>query len=121
MIRTVLALPGRLIALLGLGVWAVVAILRSSFQVARDVIAPTGRLAPVVVVVRLRTRTRAELATLSALVTLTPGTLPVGITTDEIWVHGLYGRDPDGLRREVEDVQSRVLRALRDPEKAREV
>lgn len=121
MIPTLLALPGRLGALVRLGVWAVVAIVRASFQVARDVVAPTGRLAPVVVVVALRTRTRAETATLSGLITLTPGTLPVGITGDEIWVHGLYGQHPDRLRREVDDLQSRVLRALRHPETVQEV
>lgn len=116
------AFVGRLVALVGLGAWAVGAIVVASVQVARDVIAPSGRLVPVVVVVPLRTRSRAETATVSGLVTLTPGTLPVGITADpdEIWVHGLYGKDPAQLRDEVEDVQRRVLRALRGSDPGQE-
>ena len=121
MIQTLRILPGRLLALVSLGMWAAVAITRSSLQVARDVVAPSGRVVPVVLVVPLRTRTRAETATLSGLITLTPGTLPVGITDDQIWVHGLYGRHPEQLRRDVEDLQTRVLRALRHPERVQEV
>jgi multicomponent Na+:H+ antiporter subunit E len=120
MMQTLKLLPGRLLALVALGVWTALAITRSSLQVARDVIAPSGRVVPVVLVVPLRTRTRAETATLSGLITLTPGTLPVGITDDQIWVHGLYGQHPERLRAEVEDLQTRILRALRHPETVKE-
>jgi len=46
------AFVGRLVALVGLGAWAVGAIVVASVQVARDVIAPSGRLVPVVVWLR---------------------------------------------------------------------
>ena len=112
--------PGRIVALLGLVLWATGAIIRASLQVARDVVAPSARIAPVVLVVPLRTRTRAEVATVSGLITLTPGTLPVGITESAIWVHGVYGRDPDRLREELDDLQTRVLRGFRYPQSGRE-
>lgn len=112
--------PGRLLALLWLAAWAAVAIVRSSLQVARDVVAPSSRIAPVVLVVPLRTRTSLEVATVSGLITLTPGTLPVGITSESMWVHGVYGQDPEALREELEALQTRVIAALRYPENVRE-
>lgn len=112
--------PGRIVAMLGLIVWATGAIVRASLQVARDVVAPSARIAPVVLVVPLRTRTRVEVATVSGLITLTPGTLPVGITESAIWVHGVYGQDPEQLRAEIEELQTRVLRGFRYPESVRE-
>lgn len=120
--RTVLARvhPGRLLALLWLAGWAVAAIVRSSLQVARDVIAPSSRIAPVVLVLPLRTRSSVEVATVSGLITLTPGTLPVGITADSMWVHGLYGQDPEVLREDLEALQTRVIAAFRYPETVRE-
>lgn len=112
--------PGRLLALLWLAVWAAGAIVRSSLQVARDVVAPSSRIAPVVLVVPLRTRSSVEIATVSGLITLTPGTLPVGITADSMWVHGLYGQDPEALRDELETLQTRVIAAFRYPETVQE-
>ncbi len=112
--------PGRLAALVALAAWAVGAIVRSSLQVARDVVAPSARIAPVVLVVPLRTRSSLERATVSGLITLTPGTLPVGITAESIWVHGVYGQDPEELRSELEALQARVIRAFRYPETGRE-
>lgn len=112
------AVPGRLLAVLGLLAWSVVAVVTASLQVARDVIVPSSRIAPVVLVVPLRCRTPLETATLSGLITLTPGTLTVGITDDPptLWVHGVYGTDPEALRRELVSLETRVLRALRHPE-----
>jgi multicomponent Na+:H+ antiporter subunit E len=78
-------------------------------------------VAPVVLVVPLRARTGIETATVSGLLTLTPGTLTVGIESSPssppaLWVHGMYGADPEALRAEVQAMEHRVLRALRYPQ-----
>jgi multicomponent Na+:H+ antiporter subunit E len=111
-------LPGRLLAIAGLALWSVVAVVRASTQVARDIVAPSPRIAPVVLVLPLRTRTAVEAATVSGLFTLTPGTLTVGLVGDPpaIWVHGMYGSDPEALRAGLRSMETRVLRALRHPE-----
>lgn len=116
-------LPGRLLAVLALLAWAAVEVIRASAQVLRDIVVPSSRLAPVVLVVPLRCRTRLETATFSGLLTLTPGTLTVGINDDPptLWVHGLYGQDVEVLRAEVLAVEDRVLRALRYPAAVQEV
>lgn len=110
--------PGRVAALLGLIAWSSGAVVNASLQVARDIVVPSSRLAPAIVVFPLRTRTAAETATVSGLITLTPGTLTVTVRQDppELWVHGLYGSDPEALRASLADLESRVLRALRHPE-----
>ena len=104
----------RVAAVVGLVLWAVWQIARASAQVARDVVAPSARISPAILVVPLRCRTRAEMATVSSLITLVPGTLSVGVTEEPaLWVHGMYGSDPERLRRDVLDLETRVLRALR--------
>ncbi len=105
---------GALVALLA---WTLQAIVVSSAQVARDIIAPSPRLAPGVVILPLRCRTPMEVALLSALITLTPGTLVVTVDADlnELWVHSMYAREPEELRSELMSVEDRVLGALRSP------
>lgn len=108
---------GALVALLA---WTVQAIVVASVQVARDIIAPSPRLAPGIVILPLRCRTPLEVATLSALITLTPGTLTVTVTPDlaQLWVHSMYAREPEELRARLVSVEDRVLGALRSPGRA---
>lgn len=112
---TPVRLAGRIASLVALAAWASVAIVRASLMVARDVIAPSARVVPGVVIVPLRARTPVEVALVSGLVILTPGTMTVTIRPEahEMWVHGMYAADPDALRAEVLDLEGRVLRALR--------
>jgi multicomponent Na+:H+ antiporter subunit E len=108
-------------ALVGLAAWASAAIVRASAMVARDVIAPSARIVPGVVILPLRSRTSLELAVVSGLIILTPGTMTVTIRPDEheLWVHGMYAADPEALRGELRDLECRVLAALRGSRGAR--
>ena len=77
--------------------------------------------------VRSNCRTDAEVTLLSALITLTPGTLTLGTRRagavgDEdgdpdarrlLYVHGLYADDADALRAEIHDMEARMLHAMR--------
>jgi multicomponent Na+:H+ antiporter subunit E len=111
----VLLVVRRLAALIALAAWASGAIVRASLMVARDVIAPSPRVVPGVVIVPLRSRTPLETAVVSGLIILTPGTMTVTIRPDEreLWVHGMYAADPEALRAELRELEGRVLRALR--------
>ena len=105
----------RVPALVGLGLWASWAIVRSSAMVARDIVAPSSRLAPGVLIVPLQCRTPLEVSLFSGLITLTPGTLVVGVDPGlrELWVHGMYAREPEALRADLLATEARVLRTLR--------
>ncbi len=115
--RVVVQVP----SMLGLLAWTAWAVIHSSALVARDIIAPSSRLAPAVVAVRLRCQNRWEIAALTGVITITPGTLVVGIEADHsrMWVHGMYGSDPVAFRSSIEDVQDRVIGALRPNTDAR--
>lgn len=115
MLRQVGWAVGRVPALVGLALWASWAIVRSSAMVARDIVAPSSRLAPGVLIVPLQCRTPIEVSLFSGLITLTPGTLVVGVDPGlrELWVHGMYARDPEALRADLLATEARVLRALR--------
>lgn len=105
----------RAAALLAFSAWMALEVVKATLLVARDILAPTERVAPAVVIAPLRARPGLETTLLASLISLTPGTLTVGIEPGkgEIWVHGLYGRDPDQLRAAVADLQQRLLRAVR--------
>lgn len=106
----------RLWGLPWLAVWATGAIAAASAQVARDIIKPSAKLAPGIVIVALRMRTPTEVAVWMSLVNLTPGTLVVEISDalDEAWVHSLYARDPEALKADLNDLQDRVSRSFGD-------
>lgn len=119
--RSFWRLVGRVPSILGLLAWTAWAVVHSSALVARDIIAPSSRLAPTVVAVGLRCQNRWEIAALTGVITITPGTLVVGIEADQssMLVHGMYGSDPVAFRASIEDVQNRVLGALRPNTDAR--
>lgn len=107
----------RLVGLVWLGIWTTGAIAVASVQVARDIIKPSAKLQPGVVIVPVHLATSTELAVWVSLVNLTPGTLIVGIDDDlrHAWVHSLYAGDPRTLKSGLVSEQQRVMRAFDDP------
>jgi len=105
----------RALALLQLAAWASVAIIRASIMVSRDVVAPSPRVVPGVVILPMRARTSAEVAVVAGLIILTPGTMTVSVRRDlaQLWVHGMYASDPQALRADLADLETRVLVAMR--------
>jgi multicomponent Na+:H+ antiporter subunit E len=88
----------------------------SNLRVAYDVITPKHHMKPGIVAVPLDARTDTEIAMLANLITLTPGTLSLDLSSDRtvLYVHAMYLTDPDELRREIkEGFERRVLEVLR--------
>ena len=100
-----------------LAIWATGAIASASLQVARDIIAPSARLQPGIVIVPVYLTTTTQLAVWVSLINLTPGTLTVEVSDDldEAWVHSLYAGDPEALKSDLHDLQHRVSRAFAEP------
>ncbi|MDP1571106.1 MAG: Na+/H+ antiporter subunit E [Vicinamibacterales bacterium] len=76
-------------------IWA---LLLSNLRVARTVLfTPVDRLTPGIMAVPLRLTTDAEITALANLITLTPGTLTLDVSTDRrvLFVHVLDLSDPD--------------------------
>ncbi len=88
----------------------------SNLRVAWDVVTPRARRRPGVVAVPLDATTDAEIAVLTGLITLTPGTLGLDVSPDRrtLYVHAMFVDDPDLLRAELKQgFERRVLELLR--------
>jgi multicomponent Na+:H+ antiporter subunit E len=80
-----------------------------------DILTPTSRLQPGIARFPLRCRTRFEIAFLANLISLTPGTLTVGVRRDPpvLYVHGMYAPDPERFRERLRRLEHRMLAAVR--------
>jgi multicomponent Na+:H+ antiporter subunit E len=88
----------------------------SNLRVAYDVVTPGYRMRPAVVAVPLECRSEGEITLLANLITMTPGTLALDVSDDHsvLFVHAMFVRDPDELRRSIkEGLERRVLELLR--------
>lgn len=91
-------------------------LLISSLQVAWDVLTPIHRSRPGIVAVPIEAKTDLEITALANLVSLTPGTLSLDLSSDHktLYVHAMFVDDPETIRRDIKlGMERRVLEALR--------
>jgi multicomponent Na+:H+ antiporter subunit E len=92
-------------------------LLKSAFGVAREAWRPTLRIRPGSIAVRLDVRTDVEITVLASLISLTPGTLSLDVSSDHQWlyVHGLIieGNGDDIRRTIASQLQRPTERAFR--------
>ena len=92
-----------------------VELVRSSLRVAHDVVTPADRRQPAIVCIPLDVRSDREIALLANLITLTPGTLALGLSDgrDAMLVHAMFAPDPDELRKEIKvGYERRIMELL---------
>lgn len=88
----------------------------SSVRVAYDALTPTHHMRPAVVAIPLEARTDLEILLLANLITMTPGTVSLDVSTDRrvLYVHAMYVRDPQEVRDSIKgELERRVLELLR--------
>ena len=91
-------------------------LVKANLVVAYDVLTPQHHMRPGVVAIPLRARTDFEITLLANLITMTPGTLSLDVSADRkrLYVHAMYLKDPEDLRRDItENLERRVLEILR--------
>ncbi|MFV0414944.1 MAG: Na+/H+ antiporter subunit E [Chthoniobacterales bacterium] len=87
-------------------------ILLSNFKVAWDVITPGTMSSPGIIALPLDAKSDIEILTLANLITMTPGTLSLDVSTDRktLYVHSMYLEDAKKLKKELkENFESRVI------------
>jgi multicomponent Na+:H+ antiporter subunit E len=87
----------------------------ANLKVVAAVLGPRRLLRPALVAVPLAVRTDAQIALLSNLISLTPGTLSLDVSPDRrtLYVHTMSTSSPDALRTEIkEGFERRVLEAF---------
>ena len=106
-------------------VWAVIflvllflkELLMSSIQVLRIVIKPNMNLKPAIFELETELKEDWEITLLSALITLTPGTLVVGISNDQkrLFIHALDFEDIDDAVNSIKDTFERAILEVSRP------
>jgi multicomponent Na+:H+ antiporter subunit E len=89
-------------------------LLLANFSVARDVMRPLDQLRPGIVAVPLDLETDASITLLSTLVTLTPGTLTLDVSSDRkvLYIHAMHADDLEALRADIKQGFERRVKEL---------
>jgi multicomponent Na+:H+ antiporter subunit E len=88
----------------------------ANLRVAHDVLTPGFYMRPRVLAIPLDATSDIEITLLANLISLTPGTLSLDVSTDRrvLYVHAMYASDGDAARRDIkEGLERRLLRLLR--------
>lgn len=84
-------------------------------EVALEVATPRHRMEPGIIKVPLQARSDLEITLFANLISLTPGTLTLGVADDRgaLFVHGLHVKSPDRFRARLAELERRLLRVMR--------
>lgn len=87
----------------------------SNLRVAHDVLTPTHHMRPAVIAVPLDAKTDGEITILANLITLTPGTLSLDVSSDRsvLYIHVMYLDDEAEVQAGIKHLESRLLELLR--------
>ncbi|HLV36016.1 MAG TPA: Na+/H+ antiporter subunit E [Spirillospora sp.] len=82
-----------------------VQLVTANLRVAVEVLTPGQQMRPAIVAVPLDIRRDLEITLLANLITLTPGTLSLDVSSDKrvLYVHSMYVTDIEAFRREIKD------------------
>ncbi|MBS0003316.1 MAG: Na+/H+ antiporter subunit E [Thioalkalivibrio sp.] len=102
----------RFIGFIGYFIWE---LLLSNLKVAYDVLTPTHHMCPGVIAMPLEARTDGEITIVANLISLTPGTLSLDVSTDRkvLYIHVMYLVDRDEVIRGIKSFEARILEVLR--------
>ena len=91
-------------------------VLISNARVAYDVLTPTDHAKPAIIALPLDARTDLEILLVANLISMTPGTLSMDVSTDRktLYIHAMFVEDVEQLKTELKtSIEARVLALLR--------
>jgi len=99
------------IKFLGFGL---VEIVKANIAVTKAVLSPTLKLRPGIVAIPLDLKSDAGITTLANLITLTPGTVTLDVSSDRktLYIHALEVGDVEQLRRDTKELFERRVQEL---------
>lgn len=106
-----LRILGKLEAIVLVTVFFLYEVVLANLRVAFDVLTLQHFMRPGIVAIPLEARTDLEIALLANLISLTPGTLSLDVSSDRkfLFVHAMYLSDPGSFKR----FESLLLKAIR--------
>ena len=86
----------------------------SAVRVARDTLSPSMAFRPAIIAMPLEVKSETEIMLLANLISLTPGTLSMDVSTDRstLYIHAMDVDDPDALRAEIRQGFERRIREV---------
>ncbi|HYO53879.1 Na+/H+ antiporter subunit E [Archangium sp.] len=112
--RNTYFLRGRQLA--GFALFFLQDLVRSTLRISHDVLTPAHRMTPAVLAIPLDARTDGEITFLALVVSLSPGTLALDVSSDRrvLYIHAMYAADPEAVRRGIKQgFERRILELLR--------
>ena len=90
-------------------------LLLSNLRVAIEVLSPGHNMQPRVLAIPLDACDPSEITLFANLLSLTPGTLSLDVSSDRcvLYVHAMYARDAEQARREIKTLEHRLLDVMR--------
>ena len=110
---------GKMRQALSFAIFFVKELILANLRVAADVVTPTHYMRPRVLAVPLDAQSDVEITALANLISLTPGTLSLDISTDRrvLFIHAMYAADADRIRRDIKQgLERRLLDLVRGPD-----
>lgn len=89
-------------------------IIKSNLEIARAVLAPRLKLDPGIVAIPIDVKSDAGITTLANLITLTPGTVTLDVSSDRktLYIHAFSVGDAEALRRDTKAAFERRVQEL---------
>jgi multicomponent Na+:H+ antiporter subunit E len=93
----------------------IVDLIKANLRVAYDVVTPTHLMRPGVIAYPLSAEADVEITILANLITVTPGTLSLDVSSDrkKLYIHAMYLDDEEGVRANIRELERRVLEIMR--------
>lgn len=102
--------------LLGFVLYFLKEVVVAALRIAYDVLTPTHRMRPAVLAIPLEVESEGGITFLALVVSLTPGTLALDVSSDRklLYIHAMYASDPEAIRRDIKQgFERRILELLR--------
>jgi multicomponent Na+:H+ antiporter subunit E len=89
-------------------------LIRASLRITWDILTPRHRMRPAILAIPLDLRTDLEITILANLITLTPGTLSLDVSSDRkvLFIHAVYVHDVDQFKRDIKHRYERRIKEL---------
>lgn len=90
-------------------------LVKANLRVAYDVLTPRHMMRPGVIGITLDAEHDAEITILANLISVTPGTLSLDVSSDRrtLYIHAMYLDDEEALRADIKDLERRVIEIMR--------
>ncbi|APT83862.1 monovalent cation/H+ antiporter subunit E [Corynebacterium aquilae DSM 44791] len=106
---------GKVFHAVGYGVWLFGQVYVGAWEILRRTLKPSVGYCPVVVRYPLRVRSQKLIAAFSTSITMTPGTMSIGLRDPDaegvprtLLVHAVFGEDPDEVLAGLRDMEERL-------------